>query len=104
MKTQEFLDKIPEEIRLNSLGICRPLPELVLDVRVLKALGKGLGWEENKCPECGYTPEGRGWLISNPVKCPECFSVSGDIWKIKMHQMIDHIIAGGSAESFIEGL
>jgi hypothetical protein len=30
--------------------------------------------EKEKCPNCGYEPNGRGWLISNPVKCPECLS------------------------------
>lgn len=30
--------------------------------------------KEEKCISCGYEPNGRGWLISNPVKCPECLS------------------------------
>ena len=43
-----------------------------------------------------------GWGGIGTADIPQ--SVSSEGWKTKMHQMIDHLIEGGSIESYIETL
>lgn len=84
MTIQEFLKKIPDDIRISVLDVCRPLPELVLDPRVWEALHKTEDWDDGYEyePYSGYQPE----------------------WKYKMEALTWHLIGGGTIESYIETL
>ena len=40
-----------------------------------------------------------GWWIDNPANFHANYE-----WELKMHQMIDHLISGGTIESYLETL
>lgn len=64
---------------------------VLLDPASWRAVGKVEGWgitEKGSCGKCGYEPRGRGWLLSNPVTCPECRTGRGD-YIFFMHRFID---------------
>ncbi len=77
MTTQEFIQKVPEELRLHQLGHCKSLSELVLDPEVWKAVF--------------------------PIHvCGELCAIHG--WQAHMHQMIYALIDGKSLEEYLSTL
>lgn len=76
----------------------------ILDPEAWKAVGKVEGWgiTDNKCNGCGYGGI-HGWLISNPVQCPECRTSRAE-YTDHMHRMIDALAEGKTIEQFIETL
>ncbi len=84
-----------------------------LDPKAWEAVGKVEGWNEKVCNLCG---EKQPYTIGNDGKkyycdfryryvchCPK-FEPKLIEWKYKMHQMIDHLIDGGTIESYIKTL
>lgn len=86
MKILEFTRTIPEDIRLNHLGICRPIPELVLDPRVWEAIGKAKEWGEGEIAV---------WRSERAkMTVPEFY----------MHNLVEALFEGETIESFIKTL
>jgi len=98
MTIQEFIEKIPKEIRLNSLGICKPLPELVLDIRVWEAVGKSLNWGYDKA----FSFAGKA-TQKTKRELGKKLGMDAD-WKYIMREMIDHLCNGGNIESYLKTL
>lgn len=75
-----------------------------LDPLFWQCLGKGLKWGivDGICPKCCYNGK-KGWLISNPVTCPNCHTCRGD-WLYNWHRFIEHIANGGNVEEFFINL
>ncbi len=98
MTTKEFIQKIPEELRLHPLGHCKSLSELVLDPEVWKAVGKKEGWGG----ACGYCYAS---TIQKCIKYQVCENSEViDLWQAHMHQMIDALADGKSLEEYITTL
>ncbi len=91
MTTPEFIQKIPEELRLHPLGHCKSLSELVLDPEVWEAVGKKEGWANTQ-----WCNKHRTWNKERNGQCPE--------WMDKMHGMISALIDGKSLEEYITTL
>ncbi len=101
MTTQEFIQKIPEELRLHTLGHCKSLSELVLDTEVWRAVGKVEGWEEDKEVCRGSI----ACIKGVDEKHSPCLweTIEAD-WKVNIHRMVQALIDGKSLEEYLSTL
>ena len=91
--------------RVYDLSGSKELQEYkaLLDSKAWQAVGRTEGWKENVD---GEYEEGEWQLPSFVGGVGNHYGAyfSGDEWQYRIHQMIDHLIQGGTVESFIETL
>ena len=73
--------------------------EFFLDPLFWQSLGKGCGWQDEFCTQCGKSPEKH---IPRSRPCPGAGSIPD--WLSRWHSFIDCLAKGKSAEEFFKEL
>jgi len=108
MKTKEFIEKAIEggwKKEINTVDGLRPeqftIEYVVMDPKAWEAVGRVEGWDDDIEDNIVYC---RGdHQISKPKDCFDCYEEL-TVYKDYMHQMIDHLVSGGTIESYLETL
>jgi hypothetical protein len=118
MKTKQFIEKAIEggmkttciEDQYPEMGsggyMCNgsytTIEKLILDPKAWEAVGKVEGYSNKiRVRECSNCFSERVMKEQTGLSC-EC--LYNEEWKQKMHEMIDHLIEGGTIETYLKTL